>query len=129
MISVRERRHRIASRLAIIGGLVQVLVAVSILFLPVLVTCTPQGGDLVCRGESYLQSGGNALGYTFLTLMIVAGVLAVASSRDPNLGRVFVIRWLAVLASIVVVVVAGWGFGLAFAPGALLLLLAALLSA
>ena len=128
MISVRERRHRIASRLAIIGGLVQALAAISILFLPVLVTCVPQSSDRVCRGESYLQSGGNALGYTFLTLMIVVGVLAVASSRDPNPGRAFVSRWLAVLVSAIVAVIAGWGFGLAFAPGGVLMLLAALLS-
>lgn len=61
--------------------------------------------------------------------MIVVGVLAVASSRDPNPGRAFLSRWVAVLTSTIVVVVAGWGFGLAFAPGALLLLLAALLLA
>lgn len=84
---------------------------------------------MVCRGESYLQLGGTPLGYTFLTLMIVTGALAVASSRDPHPGRAFIIRWLAAVASAVVVVVAGWGFGLAFAPGGLLLLLAAILSA
>ncbi len=74
-----------------------------------------------------MQLGGNALGYAFLTLMVVAGISAAASSRDPNRRRAFFIRWLAVLSSAVVVVVAGWAFGIAFAPGALLILLAAVL--
>jgi len=125
---MRESLNRFASGTAILGGLVQFLVAVSILFLPVFVTCQFEGHDRVCHGVSYVQQGGNALGYTFLMLMIVAGVLAVASSRDPNWRRAFFSRWLAALTSAVVFVVAGFGFGLAFAPGGLLVLLAALLT-
>jgi hypothetical protein len=126
--SLRNTFYRIASFLALMGGLIQIFVSVSILFFPVLVQCQVANNNRVCQGHSYIELGGNALGYTFLILMIVMGLIASASSRDSSSYRAFWSRWLAVLASIVVVVVAGFGFGLMFAPGALLLLAAALLT-
>ncbi len=118
--------NRLASRIAILGGLVQIFVSISLLIFPVFVTCQFVGNNKVCQGESYLQQGGNALGYTFLLLMIIAGVVAVASSRDSNPRWSFFSRWLVTLSSVVVVIVAGWGFGIAFLPGTLLLLLSAI---
>jgi hypothetical protein len=118
----------LASRLTLIGGLIQLAVALSLLFLPVFVTCQIEGHNQVCQGESYIQRGGNTLGYTFLISMIVTGVIAVVSSRAQDYRRVFLSRWLVVLTSVVVVVVAGFGFGIAFAPGALTVLVSALLT-
>ncbi len=128
MVTARDRRHKLASQLALVAGLLQALVAFSILFLPVFAVCQPQGNELICHRETYSQQGGNALGYALLTLMIIAGLLAVMSSRDPNPRRAFLIRWLVALSSILVAVLAGWGFGIAFAPGALLMLWVALMS-
>jgi len=120
-----DRLHGIASRLTLFGGLIQLLSALSLLFLPVIVTCD---SDNVCSGESYLQQGGTTLGYIFLIGMAGIGVLAILSSQDRNDRRAFLSRWLFVAAGAVVVVVAGFGFGLVFAPGTLILLLAALLT-
>jgi hypothetical protein len=117
----------IASKLAILGGLVHIVMAVSLLFLPVLITC--RFGDRFegCYSQSYIQQGGNLLGYTFLLLMILAGIVAIYSSSDSNNKRAYINRWLVVFASIIVIVIAGFGFGIIFAPGAFLILLAVLL--
>ena len=128
MVSARDRLHRVASRLVVFVGLVQALVAFSILFLPVFAKCVWQGNNLVCHRETYSQQGGNALGYTLLVWIIVVSGLAVISSRDTNPGQAFLNRWVAALSSIVVAMITGWSIGIAFVPGALLLLLVALLS-
>lgn len=117
---------QLASRIVIIGGLVQIFVSGSLLFLPVLITCQIIGGHKRCHGESYIQQGGNILGYTFLLLMIVAGIVAVASSRDLNPRKSFFSRWLIALSNLAIVIIAGWGFGIAFLPGTLILLVSAL---
>jgi hypothetical protein len=118
----------LASGLAIFGGLLQLLLALSILFLPVFETCQLGGGQPICESESYIQLGGNALGYTFLILMIIVGLAAAASPLDRAGRRVFFTRWLAALSSVMVAVVAGFGFGIVFVPGAILLILASLLT-
>ena len=117
----------ITSKLAIVGGLIHILMAISLLFLPVLITCRLGDRTEACYSQSYIQQGGNLLGYIFLLLMILAGMAAIYSSTDSNYKRTYIIRWLVVLVSVIVVVIAGFGFGIIFAPGAFLILLAALL--
>jgi len=102
--------------------------AMSLLFLPVLITCKFADSNEACYSQSYIQQGGNFLGYTFLLLMIGAGIAAIYSSSDSNYKRTFVSRWLVVLASSIVVVIAGFGFGIIFMPGTLMVLLAILLT-
>ena len=118
---------RVAFLFASSGGLAQIVAALTVLFLPVLGQCEMAlGGQLVCSRLSYIQLGGNALGYGLLLLMVAIGVLAVGSTRDVNYRRVVIIRWVGALLSLVVAVITGWSFGLVFVPGAVLLLLAAL---
>lgn len=59
------------------------------MFLPVLGDCRMQTGEMICARRSYMQRGGNALGYSFLILMIGAGMLAVGSAQDSTYRRVF----------------------------------------
>jgi hypothetical protein len=120
--------YLIASGLASFGGLLQLLLALSVLFLPVFKTCQFGGEQPTCNSESYIQMGGNTLGYIFLILMIVAGIVAAASPLDRIGRRVLFTRWLAALSSVMVAIVAGFGFGIVFAPGAILLILASLLT-
>jgi len=122
------KTNQLASRIIIMGGLVQIFVSISLLFFPVLVACQNIGENRICHGESYIQQGGNALGYTILLLMIVVGTVAIATNRDLNPRRSFFSRWLIALSNLVVVIIAGWGFGIAFLPGTLLLLLSAILT-
>ena len=79
-----------------------------------------------CYGESYIQLGGNALGYSFLLSMILGGMAAVYSSFLSNVQRANVIRLFVIIASAIVIVVAGFSFGSVFIPGALLILFAIL---
>src|SRR5512136_889539 len=88
------KRSIAPARFAIIGGLAQMAAALAILFLPVLGNCSMQeGGELICSRISYIQLGGNALGYGILIAMIGAGVLAVGSAQDTNPRRVLLVRW------------------------------------
>jgi hypothetical protein len=121
-----SKRQRLASHLALMGGWIQMLAAASILFLPVLGDCWTQSGEMICGRRSYLQIGGNTLGYGLLLLMIAAGMIAIGSTRDSNRKRVLLSRWLPALISLIVMVITAWGFGLAFAPGGVLLLAASL---
>ena len=121
------KRLSIAAIFAIVGGLVQIVAALAVLFLPILSTCeATAGGPMVCSQVSYLQYGGNLLGYGMLIVMIGVGIAAINSVRDSNYRRTQIIRWLAGVLSGVVTVVAGWSFGIVFAPGMLLLFIAAL---
>ena len=103
--------------------------ATSLLFLPVLITCRLGDQSEGCYSQSYIQQGGNLLGYTFLVLMILAGILAIYSNSDSNYKRAYLSRWLVVFMSAVVFVIAGFGFGIIFAPGGLLVLLSLFLQA
>ncbi|SRR6266498_2836652 len=124
---MRGKMNWIASRIAILGGLLHLFMALSLLFLPVLITCQLADRNEACYSQSYIQQGGNFLGYTFLLLMIIAGIVAIYSSWDSNSKRAYFSRWLVVVASAIVFVIAGSGFGIIFAPGGLLVLLAILL--
>ncbi|KXK48132.1 MAG: hypothetical protein UZ13_03914 [Chloroflexi bacterium OLB13] len=53
------------SLFAVAGGLMQIALAISILFLPVFATCLPQGQDMVCNRQSYIQQGGSRWGMSF----------------------------------------------------------------
>ena len=126
-MALPAKRLSIAAIFAIVGGLVQVVAALAVLFLPILSTCEAvTGGPLVCSQVSYLQYGGNLLGYLMLIVMVAVGVAAINSVRDSNYRRIQIIRWLAGVLSGIVVVAAGWSFGIIFAPGMLLLFVAAL---
>jgi hypothetical protein len=106
----------VKSKLALLGGLIHAAAAIGILFFPVFTTCVNQK----CDGESYIQLGGNALGYSFLISMILAGVATIYSSFVSNIQRANIIRVFVLMASAIVIVVAGFSFGIAFIPGALL---------
>ncbi len=116
------------NRFAVAGGLMQIVLAGGLLFLPVFSACLPQGQEMVCQRQSYIQQGGNPLGFGFLLLMIVAGVLALVSTRIENVSHARRLRWIAVLLSVSFAIAGAWSIGLIFIPGALLLLLSALFS-
>lgn len=79
---------------------------------------------MVCQRQWYIQQGGSVIGFAFLILMIVAGVLALVSTRIENVSNADRLRWIAVSFAIV----GAWSIGLIFVPGALLLLLFVLFS-
>jgi hypothetical protein len=124
---MQTRLHWITSRLSVLGGFLHIAAAIAILFFPVLVTC--QFGDQgeKCYGQSYIQIGGNILGYALLLLMILAGAAAMYSSYDSNQRRAYFSRWLVVVVGAIIIYVTGFSFGIIFIPGAVLILLATLL--
>jgi uncharacterized membrane protein len=125
--SALDRQNKFARRLAVAGGLFQILAALSILVLPVLGGCLEsETSQPTCGRYSYLQLGGNLLGYTFLSLMVVVGVLALITSRGTVDRRTYYVRWSGVVLSAIVASVALWSFGIVFVPGAILLWLSAL---
>ncbi len=118
---------RSASRLTWAGGVSQIIAAIGILFLPVFEICQPQlNAPLLCQRQSYIALRGNVLGYSFLLGMLAGGLVVIASLRDQNLPRVRMIRWLDALFSLLVMFLAGFGFGIAFAPSTLFLIFAAI---
>jgi hypothetical protein len=120
------KRSIAAARFAIIGGLAQIAAALAILFLPVLGNCSMQeGGELACSRLSYIQMGGNVFGYSILIAMIGVGCLAIGSAQATNLKRLLLVRWGGTLFSFVVLIITGFSIGVAFAPGAALLLVSA----
>lgn len=78
--------------------------------------------------DTFRQESGNTLGYTFLALMFLSGLLCAVTFRHPNRNVGLLVRWDTVLISVPIIVIAGWGFGLDFIPGALLVLVAALIT-
>src|SRR5690606_10675859 len=112
--------------LSFAGGLMQTLVALSILFLPVFVTCYLN--ESTCRYQSYIQLGGNFLGYTLLTLMLLLGLLVIGISFSRNLTLQHLVFWIAAISSFVTVIVGSWSFGFTFLPGGVLLLITAIYS-
>jgi len=117
-----------ANQFAVAGGLLQMVLAASVLFLPLFAACIDRGHGMVCQRQSYIQQGGSVLGFFFLFVMIVAGVLAILSTRIDSVLQARRLRWIAVLLSVSFAIVGAWSIGLIFAPGALLLLLSALFS-
>lgn len=108
----------LTSMFAITGGLLQSGISLSVLFLPVIPTSSERA--------SYIQMGGNVLGYGFLCLMVAVGIMAFISTRIDNPVQVCRLRWLGVIASATFVVIGAWSIGLLFLPGTLCLLVAAL---
>jgi hypothetical protein len=111
---------------AMTGGLLQIVLSLCVLFLPVFAICGPQGEATICERESYIQMGGSTLGYGFLVLMIVVGIMAIVSTWINNPTQACQLRWLGALASASFVVIGAWSIGLLFLPGGLFLLIAAL---
>jgi hypothetical protein len=125
-MAARARYSRVAALFALLGGLAQIAAALAVLFLPVLGNCSPQEtGELICGRVSYVQLGGNALGYSILIAMIGVGVLAVGSAQDTNRKRILLVRWGGTLFSCMVAIITGFSFGVVFVPGAVLLLVSA----
>ncbi len=84
-----------------------------------------EGGELICARLSYIQLGGNALGYGILIAMIGIGALAVGSAQDTNRKRILLVRWGGTFFSVIVAIITGFSFGIVFVPGAVLLLVSA----
>lgn len=116
-----------ASLFALTGGLLHIALASILLFLPVFATCFQQGQEVVCSHQSYIQQGGNFLGFGLLLLMIVAGLIAIISIQIKDRVQARRLRWIAVAATLCFAVIGAWSMGLPFIPGGLLLLLSALL--
>lgn len=115
------------SLFALAGGLFHIALSLSLLFLPVFARCLPQGEEMICEWQSYIQRGGNIIGFGFLFLMIAAGVMAIVSTRIENPSQVRRLRWLAVVFTVCFAVIGAWSIGLLFVPGGLLFLLSAIL--
>jgi hypothetical protein len=109
---------------ALAAGLIQVLVAVGMLFLPVFATC--YAVDSPCVRQSYVQMGGSPLGYSLILAVILTHIAVIAGVFTKNTALVGRVIWLAVLASFALVILGAWSIGLAFLPGGALLLIAAL---
>lgn len=117
-----------ANLFAFTGGIMQIILAAILLFLPVFSICFPQGQATVCERQTYLQQGGSMLGLGLLALMIVAGTLGLTSTRVANLTLTRRYRWIATLLTVSFVILGAWSIGLGFVPGGILLLLSALLT-
>ena len=115
--------QRLATLFTVIAGIVQVVMAFSVLVLPFFGTCIETSSGLACRYESYTQMGGNALGYTFLLLFFALGVGALISTWSGNTPFICAVRWLTVLTSAIFAVVGAWSIGFVFLPAGLLMLL------
>ncbi len=116
-----------ASLIALTGGLLHIALAGGLMFLPVFAICFRQGQEVVCTRQSYIQQGGNVLGLGLLLLMIVAGVIAIISTRIKDRIQARCLCWIAVAATICFAVIGAWSIGLLFVPSGLLLLLSVLL--
>ncbi len=116
----------LAARLILVGGLIQALVALGILFLPVWPTYTTNNFDaVIVGGISYVDLGGDVLGYLTLGLMIGVGIITVFISRKAPTPWVLLLTWLCVLLSICTVAVESINFGKLFIPGTVVLFVAA----
>ena len=118
--------YKRSSLFAITGGLLHIAFAGGLVFLPVFAICFRQGQEVVCTHQSYIQQGGNVLGLGLLLLMIVAGVIAIISTRSKDRAQARRLRWIAIAATVCFAVIGAWSVGLLFVPGGLLLLLSAL---
>ena len=88
-----------------------------------------EGSEQICGRISYLQLGGNALGYGILIAMIGVGVLAVGSAQDTNRKRILLVCWGGTFFSFMIAIITGFSFGIVFVPGAVLLLVSAVWTA
>lgn len=108
--------------LSLAGGLIQVVVASGLLFLPVFATCY---GDS-CVRQSYIQLGGSLMGTALLALMLATGLLVVAGNFQQDHVRQRQMIWFAAISSFVTAVIGAWSIGFAFLPGGILLVSAAI---
>lgn len=130
MISTRNKLHQVGTIIALAGGVMQIIVAIAIFFLPIIALCGSDG----CRYTSLLtylrQDMGGPSGLvmvcTELALIALSGTAVIAGSRNQNHRLLRLRCWLGGLIGLLVVYMS-WMFGLYFLPGGLLLLCAALL--
>jgi hypothetical protein len=125
----RPNFRHIALILALVGALIQIIVAVGIIFLPIIALCGTDG----CRYTSLLSyarldmpTAGHLLLLLEIALASVPAITIISSIRQRDIRAVRRRCWLGVLSSLIVVY-ASWIFGLYFLPGGLLMLIAALL--
>lgn len=121
-------RYPPVTRRTLIAGILQLSMALVVLGAPLFSTCAIDQGEMVCTRQSYIQMGGNLLGYAFLAAMIAIGVIAVVT-RDWHQTRFLqVFRWVAAIVSFTFGVLGAWSIGALFLPGGVLMLFAALSS-
>lgn len=113
-------------RFALAGGLIQLFVALGMLFLPVFATCYMNEPN--CLRQSYVQMGGSIIGYIILVGMIVVGTLVAVNSLQPDRVPTRRLLWVATVSSFIAVILGAWSIGLAFLPGAALFLIVTLAS-
>src|SRR5260221_13799037 len=124
----QNKPNGLARLVAFAAGLIQAIVAFSLLFLPVFAECmgTPEGGPLSCRRLTYLQQGGDASGFFVFGLMLVLGSASVVTSFMSHRQWICFVRWSLIVASFMIACIAFSGIGLSFIPAALLMLLPAI---
>jgi hypothetical protein len=125
MTSVMPMRTWLASRAAVVGGVWHVIVALAVLFLPLLETCLGSN----CIRYPYWEIG-DMLGGVILTLTAILGIMAIATSRIRASARNTIRLSLGVLSatSCIIAYVTAWSIGLALVPGTVLLPTATLLT-
>jgi hypothetical protein len=119
-------RERLASFFTVIAGIVQVVLAFSVLFLPFFATCMQTRTGLGCTYQSYTEMNGSLFGYSFLLLFFALGIGAIVSTWFGKTRFICAVRWLTVLTSTIFGVIGAWSIGLMFAPAGLLMLLPAI---
>lgn len=116
----QARNNSVVTTLAMTAALLQIVIAVSILFLPVISLCGSEG----CRKVSYGQLDAGIFGSVLLGLILCTSVIIV-TGRNLDKTQLRLRCWLAVLDT-AVTVYTSWIFGVYFLPGGLLMLVAAL---
>lgn len=122
----RRGSQRLAAVFTVVAGIALAALAFTVLFLPFFTTCLQTQNGLICTYESYVEMGGNALGYTVLLLFFALGTGAIVSTWAGNATFICGIRWLTVLTTLAFAVIGSWSIGLVFLPAGLLMLLPAI---
>src|SRR5258708_25587140 len=80
--AMTQPAHRLIHLFTFAAGLMQALVAFSLLFLPVFTECIHGPSmPLSCQRHSYFEMGGTATGYLTLIFMLIFGGLAGITTR------------------------------------------------
>jgi hypothetical protein len=117
----RENDPLKGRNLILVVSVIQIALVLAILFLPLFGTCI---GSEPCSYQSYIQMGGNIVGFGFLGGLIVLGGLLIVTSYTGDIGRTRLLLGVNIVVNVLFAIVGAWSFGLAFLPVALMLLLA-----
>ena len=113
--------------LAAIGSLIQLVVALSVLFLTAIILCSASSdATSVCSNVAYLQLNAGILGYILLVVNIAAAVGILSCRTAKKYGLLRLRSLIAVLAG-AITIYSSWLFGIYFIPGTLVLVVAFLL--